>query len=232
MTLVTPTKGPALWQPRRGPELMFGRIADRPEARAIREWSPKSDLAKALKAGRALLPEELFNELFATISRSMVYQSRLVGVLIHEGQLGRVDKVEFLGTLSEKVVTTAGVAYLADVMDATLAGGGCKYHGFGTGGGAEAIGDVQLTTELTTEYAVDNTRPTGTQSSPTNTYVSTGTLAPDSGGAIAITEHCIANSSARNGAPMFDRSLFGAVTVTAGADSLAVTYTGTFTAGG
>lgn len=135
------------------------------------------------------------------------------------------------GTMSYRVVTTAGVVFLAN----NFAAGGqaisnFKFHGFGTGTTAEAVGDVALVTELTTQYAVDNTRPTGSQASTSNVYTTIGTLSPDSGGTIAITEHGI--FSASSSTTLWDRSVFSAVNLVAGSDSLQVTYALTCTAGG
>lgn len=135
------------------------------------------------------------------------------------------------GVVSTRVVTTAGVNFLASAFNNNTTNVGLfKFHGFGTGTNAEAIGDTALQTELTTQYAVDNTRPTGSQSAATNVYTTVGTLSPDSGGTIAITEHGI--FSASSGVTLWDRSIFSAVNLVAGSDSLQVTYNLTLTAGG
>ena len=136
------------------------------------------------------------------------------------------------GLVSLRVVTTAGVTFLATrLTDANTSIGNFDFHGFGTGGTAEAIGDTALVTELTTQYAVDNTRPTGTPSNPSaNVYQSVGTLSPDTGGTIAITEHGL--FSASSGVTLLDRSLFSAVNLVAGSDSLQATYQLTLSAGG
>lgn len=217
----------------RPPLMIINPFAQREEAQVLRNWNPRTDLGKALRAARHSLPEELYNELAARVARIAVFQSRLTGLLIPNGQIDPNAKGLYLGTLGERVITDAGVAYLATVMDASVAGGAIKYHAFGTGTTAEATGDTTLVTELTTEYATDNVRPTGSQSHSTNTYISTGTLAPDSGGTLAITEHGIASSATRAAATLWDRTKFaGAVNVVAAADSLAVTYTLTMTSGG
>lgn len=135
------------------------------------------------------------------------------------------------GLASLRVITTAGVTYLA----ADMAGGGSdinlfKFHGFGTGATAEASGDTALVTELTTQYATDSTRPTGSQSSSTNTYTTVATLSPDTGGTLAITEHGVFSANASG--TLWDRSVFSAVNLVAGSDSLQVTYVATFSAGG
>jgi hypothetical protein len=139
-----------------------------------------------------------------------------------------------LGLASLRVVTTVGVKFICDDFNnngqdvSTM-----KFHGFGTGGSAEAVGNTALTTELTTQYAVDSTRPTGSQASATvsndATYTTVATLSPDSGGTIAITEHGI--FSASSAGTLLDRTLFSAVNLVAGSDSLQATYVFTQVAG-
>ncbi len=137
-----------------------------------------------------------------------------------------------LGLVSLRVVTTAGVTKIVDFLRAndTSTGATFKYHGFGTGTTAEASGDTALVTELTTEYVVNSTRPTGTQTNNGATvYETVATLAPDSGGTLAITEHGV--FSASSAGTLLDRSKFSAVNLTASADSLVATYDHTQTAG-
>jgi hypothetical protein len=138
-----------------------------------------------------------------------------------------------LGLASMRVVTTAGCTFIRDDFNAgstditTM-----KFHGFGTGTTAEATGDTALVTELTTQYATDSTRPTGSQTTNgTTVYRTIATLTPDSGGTIAVTEHGI--FSASSSGTLLDRSKFSAVNLdsTAG-DSLQATYDFTITAGG
>lgn len=138
------------------------------------------------------------------------------------------------GVMSTRVVTTAGVYFLCDAFQGLATLANIKYHGFGTGGTAEAIGDTLLVTELTTQYAVDNTRVTGTQveGGSQNVYRSVATLSPDTGGTIAITEHGLFSAAASGAVTLWDRSLFTAVNLVAGSDSLQVTYDLTLTAGG
>lgn len=136
-----------------------------------------------------------------------------------------------LGLASLQVVTTAGVTYLA----ADMAGGASdinlfKFHGFGTGTTNEATSDTALVTELTTEYATDSTRPTGSQNASTNTYTTVATLSPDAN--VAITEHGIFTQAATGGGTLWDRSKFSAVNLVGSADSLQATYVATFAAGG
>lgn len=166
-----------------------------------------------------------------------VVAARVLNLATFYGQLALV-KISGDGTwtdyglVSLRVVTTAGVTFIATrLTDANTSIGNFDFHGFGTGGTAEAVGDTALVTELTTQYAVDNTRPTGTPSNPSgNVYQSVGTLSPDSGGTIAITEHGL--FSASSGVTLLDRSLFSAVNLVAGSDSLQATYQFTLSAGG
>jgi hypothetical protein len=101
-----------------------------------------------------------------------------------------------------------------------------KYHGFGTGTTAAAVGDTTLQTELTTQYAADNTRPTATQSVSTNVYTTVGLLSPDTGGTIAVTEFGL--FSASSSGTLYDRQTFSAYNLVAGSDSLQTTHTLTF----
>lgn len=138
-----------------------------------------------------------------------------------------------LGLASMKLVTDAGVAYITADMNAAAGGADIslfKYHGFGTGTTAEAANQTGLITELTTEYVVNSTRPTGSQANSTNTYTTVGTLSPDSGGTLAITEHGV--FSATSSTTLLDRSVFSAVNLVANSDSLQATYVLTLPSGG
>lgn len=134
------------------------------------------------------------------------------------------------GIVSHRVVTTAGVTYIA----ADIAGGASdsnlfKYHGIGTGTTAEANGDTALVTESTTALNPDSTRATGSQSSSTNTYTTVGTNTVDA--TAAITEHGIFTQAATGGGTLLDRSVFSAINMVSG-DSLQTTYVLTLSAGG
>lgn len=138
------------------------------------------------------------------------------------------------GTLSTRVVTTAGVGFIVDGFQNLVELENMKFHGFGTGTTAEAAGDTALVTEETTQYATDNTRPTGTttEGASANIYRTVGTYSPDSGGTRAITEHGIFSQAATGGGTLLDRSVFSAVNLVAASDSLQVTYDLTLSAGG
>ena len=156
----------------------------------------------------------------------LVAYSELYGLVYHAD-----GTATNYGLLGRRVVTDAGVAYLA----ADIAGGGSdsnlfKFAGFGTGTTNESAAQTTLVTELTTEYAVDSTRPTGSQSATTNAYTTVATLSPDSGGTLAITEHGL--FSASSAGTLWDRTKFSAINLVAGSDSLAATYVATFPSGG
>lgn len=129
-----------------------------------------------------------------------------------------------LGLAGMKLVTTAGVNYLVDALQGSVEPENFNYHGFGTGGGAEDAANTGLTTELTTEYVTNSTRPTGTpgEGASANIYRTVGTLSPDSGGTLAITEHGVFSANAAG--TLLDKTLFSAVNVVASADSLQATY--------
>jgi hypothetical protein len=145
---------------------------------------------------------------------------------VRRGELGAWTEY---GLASLRVVTSAGVADLASRMAGTSAASiaNFKFHGFGTGTTAEAAADTALVTELTTQYATDSTRPTGTQAASTNTYTTVGTLSPDAD--VAITEHGVFNATSTG--TLWDRSKFSAVNLTGNADSFQVTYVATFPSG-
>jgi hypothetical protein len=187
--------------------------------RPSRGWRLRQ-FAKNLRDGSLLVP------LLARVARCL-------GLMVGYGELrGRVahadGTVTELGLLGRRVITDAGVAYLA----ADMAGGAndinlFKFHGFGTGSTAEAANQTALVTELTTQYATDNTRPTGSQSSSTNTYTTVGTLSPDA--SCAITEHGL--FTATSAGTLWDRTVFSAVNLVSG-DSLQATYVLTLPSGG
>jgi hypothetical protein len=135
------------------------------------------------------------------------------------------------GIAGYRVVTTAGVNYLVDCLENLQEPENLKYHGFGTGTNAEAVGDTALQTELTTQYLTDNTRPTGTQTeNGANVYETVATLDPDA--AVTITEHGIFSQAATGGGTLLDRTVFSAINLAATGDTLQATYDLTLTSGG
>ncbi len=164
-----------------------------------------------------------------------VLAARALQVPTHFGTLFlrhiRDGEIIDLGLASMRVVTDNGVGFIVDAFQNSVELENMKYHGFGTGTTNEAAADSALVTELTTQYAVDSTRPTGTttEGATANIYRTVATLSPDSGGTIAITEHGV--FSATSAGTLLDRSKFSAVNLVAGSDSLQATYDLTFTSG-
>lgn len=167
---------------------------------------------------------------------ALAWLARRCGLLVGYAELslrkidGRTGAVTGFGVVCRRLVTDAGVAALASCFDNTIEPEIFKYHGFGTGTTAEAANQTALVTELTTEYATDNTRPTGSQAHSSNTYTTVGTLSPDS--TVTITEHGIFSQAANSGGTLLDRSKFTGVALTGSADSLQATYVLTLPSGG
>lgn len=197
----------------------------------VKHGFPRPGLPAGVAAWRFRNLPNLFRGLFritlAKLMRIPHFYGQVSLVKIINGRA--VD----LGLASLRVVTTAGVGYIVDSFQGTVEPENMRYHGFGTGTTAEAVGDTALVTELTTQYAADNTRPTGSQTegASANIFRTVATLAPDTGGTIAITEHGIFSQAATGGGVLLDRSVFSAVNLVAGSDTLQVTYDLTFTAG-
>ena len=217
------------------PEL--ARPAD-PTGREIYEHAfPHRDLSPAVNEWRAsnvrrIIPQwsKLAVARLAQRYHGMPFMYGALWLTVYRGN----GDVEDLGLASLRVVTTAGVNYLAadfaaGANDSNL----FKFHAFGTGTNAEAVGDTALQTEETTQYNPDSTRPTGSQASATNTYTTVGTYTPDSGVTRAITEHGILTQAATGGGTLWDRSVFSVVNLTVATnDSLQATYVATFPSGG
>jgi hypothetical protein len=140
----------------------------------------------------------------------------------------------YFGLISLRVVTDTGVAFMVDAFQNTTELENMKFHAFGTGTNAEAAGNTALQTELTTEYATDNTRPTGslTEGASANIFRTVATLSPDGAGSLAITEHMIMSQAATGGGVGLDRSQFAAVNLVRGSDSMQTTYDLTVPSGG
>lgn len=135
---------------------------------------------------------------------------------------GATGRTTDYGVVSERVVTNAGVAAIANAFINTFEPEIFNYHASGTGTTAEAVGDTALVTET-------GTRVAGTQSSPAGgQYRTVATVAYAS--TLAITEHGVFSQLATGGT-LLDRSVFTAINVVNG-DSIQFTYTITFSAGG
>lgn len=128
-----------------------------------------------------------------------------------------------LGVLGRRVVTTAGVNYLATCFTNTVEPENMNYHDCGTGTVAESTSDTTLGTPF------GGSRVAGTQSTPgsTNIYQTAATISFS--GTFAITEHGI--FSASSSGTLLDRTKFSAINVNSG-DSIAFTYQLTLPSGG
>lgn len=133
------------------------------------------------------------------------------------------NRVDDLGLVGRRVVTTAGVNFLAAAFTNTNEVENINWHEYGTGTTAEAVGQTTLVTPSGVA------RVSGTQSTPgsTNIYRSVATTSFTS--SLAITEHGI--FSAVTSGTLFDRTLFAAVNVVNG-DSIQGTYELTLPSGG
>lgn len=222
VSILPPLRGAKL----AAPELMLRPASRSDLAEALRHWNPRTQLGRLIRLATDHLPAELAAELVGEIKRVAIMEAELFGVLLRPGR-----RPEPLGLLSRHLITNNGVGFIVDAWQNLVELENMKYHGYGTGTNAEAQSDSALQTELTTEYAVDNTRPTGTTTeNAANIFESVATLSPDSGGTLAITEHGL--FSANTAGVLFDRSKFSAINLVAGADSLQTTYRATITAGG
>lgn len=151
---------------------------------------------------------------------SLSFQSRLYATVIRAN-----GKIEKLGLIATKVVTTAFVNYLVDSLQnsTTTPMDIFKYHDAGTGIGDEAVGDTTLGT------AWGGARVSGTQveGASANIFRTVATITFNN--TFAITEHGV--FSASTSGTLMDRSKFSAINVVNG-DSIQFTYELTCTAGG
>lgn len=195
---------------------------------------PRPGLAPEINAWRLrnlyrVLPQFVMVMLITRLARAF-------GVMTAYGRLScKVirDGVEFdYGIASYRLVTDTGVAFIVDALHAAATIANLKYHGYGTGTTNESAAQTALVTELTTEYASDNTRVTGSQGegASANIYQTVATLDPDS--AVAVTEHAVFDQAANSGGTMLDRSKFSAINLGATGDTLATTYELTLPSGG
>jgi hypothetical protein len=133
-------------------------------------------------------------------------------------------RVERLGLVSTRVVTTVFVNYVVDAMQnsSSYPMDVFKYHASGTGTASESASDTSLGTEVGSRVAGSQ----GEGASP-NIYKTVATISYS--GSYAITEHGV--FSASTGGVLLDRSKFSAINVSSG-DSIQFTYELTLPAGG
>ena len=199
---------------------------------ALRAASPRRSLLRgAVDRWKASNLRDHFDRSLADMERFQRGELPMLGQL----WLRKVDargRVADLGLVSCRVVTNAGVAYIVDAFQNLAELENLRYHGVGTGTAAEAATNTALGTELTTQYATANTRPTGTtgeQSGQTNVYETTATITVSA--AAALTEHGIFSQAATGGGTLLDRSVFAVVNLGA-TESLQSTYRLTIPSGG
>lgn len=193
----------------------LGVLRDRAVQRPPLTWRIANFFRNRLRELPALVTYRVLGKIFSLVYiESALYLKvlRADGTIIDYGCVGR------------RVVTDTGVGFIVDAFQNLVELENMKYHGFGTGTGAEAAGDTALGTEFTTEYAVNSTRPTGTttEGATANIYRTVATFSPDSGGTLAVTEHGVFSATAAG--VLLDRTKFSAVNLVASADSLQSTY--------
>jgi hypothetical protein len=193
--------------------------------------SPAKELSDEVNDWRRANRRHLNRRLKKVLMSKALRLPTFYGALYLEKIRGDGERVPY-GLASVAVVTTVGVNFIVDAFQNTVELENMKFHGFGTGGSAEAVGNTALTTELTTQYVTDNTRPTGSQTeNGANVYRTVATLDPDAD--VAITEHGIFDQAATGGGVLLDRSLFSVINlVGATGDTLQATYDFTVTSGG
>lgn len=172
----------------------------------------------------------LMRYLAAYVSNTPMLYGRLSLLVMRSD--GSVEDLLLVGI--GELVTTAGVVFIASRMANSSPSNISlfNFHGIGTGATAAAIGDTAIQTEITTAYATDSTRPTGTQSNPgsTNIYQTTATITPDA--PVANTEWGLLSQAATGGGTLLDRKVYSVVNLNGTGDSVVPTYQLTLPAGG
>lgn len=203
-----------------------------------RNWKNLLRGLKSLVVAKELRIPHFYGVVQATVHRGLGLLNPELALKLTFGlPLGPEELTELgfppvaFGTLSLRLVTTAGVGYIVDAFQNLTEAENMKYHAIGTGTTAEATGDTALVTELTTQYNPDNTRATGTttEGASANIYRTVGTNTVDASATIA--EHMVTSQAATGGGVCLDRSQFTGIALASG-DSLQTTYDGTFSAGG
>lgn len=196
----------------------------------IREYVPKSEFGLLVKECLHFLPRHMAMDLLDQIKVCVIMHSQLHIARINGPWSDRPGTVDDFGIVSRGLVTSTGVAIIVDAFDNTLTDATAQFHALGTGATAEAITDVLLVTELTTQYSTDNVRTQGTFSQPASSQSrSSGVTTVDA--AATIAEHGVFTSSVSGAVALIDRSTTGTVTLSSG-DGLNSQYTLTFAPGG
>jgi hypothetical protein len=219
---------------RQYPEIIIPTGAFDDIERRLRQYSPKSELGKIVRACFAYLPPDLAGELLDRVTSCVVLESSLSLIAFRYRGLTsdgfRSYDHENYGVVGHKVITDAGVAYLVDSWQNLTELELMKFHSLGTGSTAEAVGDTALVTELTTEYNPNSTRATGTTTETSaNIYSTVATNTLDGTPGAALREHGI--HSAASAGTLWDRTVYAAITLSSG-DALQSSYALTCTSGG
>jgi hypothetical protein len=219
---VSPSLGPIIFTPRAAwPEQLWQRVRDLQRADAV-----GAVVRSILLWGRDHnMPADMAGAMLQALSATWVLHGSLrVWVHRHSG------RIEDYGVTSNKVITTAGANFLVDAFQNLVELEVMKYHALGTNATAEAVGDTGCITELTTQYATANTRPTGTQGEgATNVYRTNGSNTLSAGA--TVQEHGLMSQAAAPGGTCLDRSLTGSQ-VLSGGETLQTQYDFTATTGG
>lgn len=191
----------------------------------LRAYRPKTHFGDIVRACFGYLPRDLALELLDEMKILLIGESSLaVQVLRVNGEH------EYWGVVSHKVITDAAVAVFIDALQGMASINTWNYHGAGTGTNAEQASDSTLQTELTTQYVVNNTRPTGLVSEPAvNQYRTQATITVDA--SVTIQEHGVFSQAATSGGILLDRSLTGGQALASG-DGLLATYMFQLASGG
>ena len=118
-----------------------------------------------------------------------------------------------LGLVGLRVITTVGVGFIVDAFQGLTSVSSFRFHGLGTSGTAEAIGQTALLGELTTQTSPNSTRATGSLGEGTTSgiFSTVGDNLFDESATIA--EHGILSQAAVGGGVLFDRTVFTALTI-------------------
>lgn len=150
-------------------------------------------------------------------SGAVAPESRLTAIIRRAN-----GEIEDLGILSTKVVSTAFVNHLVDQLQSSTGEIDLfSYHGMGTGGAAEAIGDTALATQV--ESRVSGTQVEGASA---NIFKTVATITASA--TRAIVEHGVFNAASAG--ILMDRSVFSVINLGNG-DGVQFTYELTIPAG-
>jgi len=196
-------------------------------------WQPKTLVGMSVFKALKYVPDELALEIIDQMKSVMIAESALYLKRFNGPEADAPFTVDDFGLVSRKVVTDAGVGFIVDAFQNTTEVELMKFHGIGSGTGAEAAANTALGTEFTTQLNPDSTRATGstTEGASANIYRTVGLNTVDS--SVTVNEHGILNQAATGGGVLLDRSMFSGspVGLTSG-DSLQSTYDLTFSSGG